>query len=74
MEHEGVRASKHLSFPLYSWLAGTTTERGWTLALLCPLVEMSTDLMGPEWANIVATPEVRVEKKSAARHQESLPS
>ena len=49
------------------------TERGPGTGLV-PHKEMSTDLMGPQWAKLLATQKVRVEKKILLRHQESLPS
>lgn len=61
-----MEESVHLNTQVFHFTHGQLalpTERGWTLALLCPLAEMSTDLMGPEWANILATPEIRVGKK-----------
>lgn len=49
-------------------------QKGGEALALSGHVEVSTDLMGPEWAKLLATPKVRVAKKMLLRHQESLPS
>lgn len=66
-----MKTSMHLNTTVFdstedSWQS--PRKRAQALALLSPHMEVSTDLTGPEWANLLAIPEVTIENKMLLTH------